>query len=161
MISPDLDGDRVPGVRNTEPVTNEQVHGPIDFVLLEFTGGHDLASTATAILDLVERGVVRLYDLVAIQKADDGTFSMLELDAFGDEVVIIAGARSGLLGDDDMQAAADTMLPGTTGVLLMYENTWAIPFVQAALDAGGTMIATQRIPAEDVIAALDELEAAD
>jgi len=148
-------------VRNTEPVTNEQVHGPIDFVLLEFTGGHDLASTATAILDLVERGVVRLYDLVAIQKADDGTFSMLELDAFGDEVVIIAGARSGLLGDDDMQAAADTMLPGTTGVLLMYENTWAIPFVQAALDAGGTMIATQRIPAEDVIAALDELEAAD
>ena len=65
------------------------------------------------------------------------------------------------VADDDMQAAADTMLPGTTGVLLMYENTWAIPFVSAALDAGGTMIATKRIPAEDVIAVLDELDASD
>ncbi len=60
-----------------------------------------------------------------------------------------------------MQAAAETMLPGTTGVLLMYENTWAVPFVSAALEAGGTMIATKRIPAQDLIAVLDELEAAD
>ena len=137
------------------------VHGPIDFVLLEFTGGHDLSTTASALIDLIERGIVNLYDLVAIQKADDGTFSLLELDGLGDEIVFISGARSGLLGDDDMQAAAETMLPGTTGVLLMYENTWAVPFVAAALDAGGTMIASKRIPAEDVIAVLDELEAAD
>ncbi len=114
-----------------------------------------------ALIDLIERGIVSLYDLVAIQKADDGTFSLLELDGLGHEISFIAGARSGLLGDDDMQAAADTMLPGTTGVLLMYENTWAIPFVAAALDAGGTMIATKRIAAEDVIAVLDELEADD
>jgi Family of unknown function (DUF6325) len=138
-----------------------EAHGPIDFVLLEFTGGHDLSTTAAAIIDLVERGIVSLYDLVAIQKADDGTFSILELDGLGHEISFIAGARSGLLGDDDMQAASDTMLPGTTGVLLMYENTWAIPFVAAALDAGGTMIATKRIPAEEVIAVLDELEADD
>ena len=136
-------------------------HGPIDFVLLEFTGRHDLSTTAAALIDLIERGIVSLYDLVAIQKADDGTFSLLELDGLGHEIFFIAGARSGLLGDDDMQAAADTMLPGTTGVLLMYENTWAIPFVAAALDAGGTMIATKRIAAEDVIAVLDELEADD
>ena len=137
------------------------VHGPIDFLLLEFTGGHDLSTTASALIDLIERGIVNLYDLVAIQKADDGTFSLLELDGLGDEIVFISGARSGLLGDDDMQAAAETMLPGTTGVLLMYENTWAVPFVTAALDAGGTMIASKRIPAEDLIAVLDELEAAD
>ena len=107
------------------------VHGPIDFLLLEFTGGHDLSTTASALIDLIERGIVNLYDLVAIQKADDGTFSLLELDGLGDEIVFISGARSGLLGDDDMQAAAETMLPGTTGVLLMYENTWAVPFVTA------------------------------
>ena len=142
-------------------MSDNTVHGPIDFVLLEFTGGHDLSTTASALIDLIERGIVRLYDLVAIQKADDGTFSLLELDGLGDEVTFIAGARSGLLGDDDMQASAETMLPGTTGVLLMYENTWAVPFVTAALDAGGTMIATKRIPAEDVIAVLDELEADD
>ena len=136
-------------------------HGPIDFVLLEFTGGHDLSSTAAALMDLIGRGIVSLYDLVAIRKEDDGTFTVVELDALGGDVFVLAGARSGLLGDDDMQAAADTMLPGTTGVLLMYENTWAVPFVSAALDAGGTMIASKRIPAEDVIAVLDELEASD
>ncbi len=136
-------------------------HGPIDFVLLEFTGGHDLSSTAAALMDLVARGTIRLYDLVAIRKEDDDTFSVVELDALEGEIFVLAGARSGLLGDDDLEAAADTMLPGTTGVLLMYENTWAIPFVNAALDAGGTMVATRRIPAEEVIAALDELEAAD
>ena len=70
-------------------MTNDHVHGPIDFVLLEFTGGHDLSTTAAALIDLVERGIVRLYDLVAIQKADDGTFSMLELDGLGDELVVI------------------------------------------------------------------------
>ena len=142
-------------------MSDTTIHGPIDFVLLEFTGGHDLSTTATALIELIERGIVRLYDLVAIQKADDGTFSVLELDGLGDEITFISGARSGLLGDDDMQAASDTMLPGTTGVLLMYENTWAVPFVAAALDAGGTMIATKRIPAEDVIAVLDALEADD
>jgi Family of unknown function (DUF6325) len=137
------------------------VHGPIDFVLLEFTGGNDLSATAAALLDLVGSGIVRLYDLVAIRKEEDGTFSLLELDTLGEEISVVAGARSGLLGDEDAQAAADTMLPGTTGVLLMYENTWAIPFVAAAYEAGGTMIASKRIPAEEVIAALDELEAAD
>jgi hypothetical protein len=137
-----------------------EVHGPIDIVLLEFTGGNDLSATALAVFDLVERGTVRLYDLLAIRKEADGTFSMIELDGLG-ELSVIAGARSGLLGDDDLEVAADAMLPGTTGVLLMYENTWAIPFVAAAFDAGGTMIASKRIPAEEVIAVLDELEAAD
>jgi hypothetical protein len=134
-------------------------HGPIDFVLLEFTGDHDLSSTAAALMDLIGRGIVSLYDLVAIRKEDDGTFTVVELDALGGDVFVLAGARSGLLGDDDMQAAADTMLPGTTGVLLMYENTWAVPFVSAALDAGGAVVATKRIPALEVMAVLDELEA--
>lgn len=141
--------------------SDASIHGPIDLVLLEFTGGHDLTSTAAALVDLIGRGIVRLYDLVAIRKDDDGSFSLLELDGYGGEISVISGARSGLLDDDDMQAAADTMLPGTTGVLIMYENTWAIPFVAAALDAGGTMIATKRIPAEDVMGALDDLEAND
>ncbi len=134
-------------------------HGPIDFVLLEFTGGQDLSSTAAALMDLIGRGIVSLYDLVGIRKEDDGTFTIVELDALGGDLVVLAGARSGLLGDDDLQAAADTMLPGTTGVLLVYENTWAIPFVSAALDAGGSLVASMRIPALDVMAALDELEA--
>jgi hypothetical protein len=134
-------------------------HGPIDFLLLEFSGGHDLSKAAQELINLVDSGVIRLYDLVAIRKEDDSTYAILELDEYGEHLVILSGARSGLLGDDDLQAAADTMLPGTTGVLLVFENTWAIPFVGAALDAGGSVVASMRIPVTDVMAALDELEA--
>jgi hypothetical protein len=71
-----------------------------------------------------------------------------------------AGARSGLLGDDDVAQAADALEPGTIAVLIVYENAWAGPFAAAALKAGGQMVASQRIPVTDVIEMLDALDAA-
>lgn len=136
-------------------------HGPIDFLLLEFSGDHDLGPIAAALVELIERGTVSLYDLVAIEKHDDGSYTIIELEGLGDDVYFLSGARSGLLGDDDLREASDALLPGTTAMLVMYENLWAIPFVAAALEAGGTLVASQRIPAEDVIAVLDELDVAD
>jgi len=133
-------------------------HGPIDIVVLEFPGEHDLAAPAAALLDLVDSGTVRLYDLVAVRKVD-GRIEVVELENLGDDLYVLSGARSGLLDDDDLAAAGELLQPGATAVVIMYENLWAIPFVGAALDAGGTMIASQRIPAEDVIATLDALEA--
>lgn len=135
------------------------VHGPIDYVLLEFAGGHPLDEAATALLTLVDQGVVALYDLVAIRKEDDGTFSGIALDELGGSFAAFAGARSGLLGDEDLAEAAEALEPGTVAALIVYENTWAIPFVDAARRAGGQMVATARIPAQDVIEALDALEA--
>ena len=137
-----------------------ETHGPIDIVLLEFPGDHDLAATAAALLDLVDRGTIQLYDLVAIRKVDGGV-EIVELENRGDDLYVLSGARSGLLGDDDLDAAGDVLQPGATAVVIMFENLWAIPFVAAALDAGGTMGASERIPAEDVIATLDALEAAE
>ena len=69
--------------------------------------------------------------------------------------------RSGLLTEDDMRRAADTMGPGTLAMLMVYENTWAVPFVAAARDAGGELIAGVRMPTQDVIDALAAIEAAD
>ncbi|MBK9179761.1 MAG: DUF1269 domain-containing protein [Acidimicrobiales bacterium] len=139
------------------------VHGPIDFLLIQFPGDKPTDAAAAALLDLVDRGIVRLYDILAIRKDADGTFSGIELDAAGDlgGFVAFAGARSGLLGDDDLRQAGDAMDPGTMAVLLVYENAWAIPFVAGALDGGGQMIASQRIPAQDVMDALDALDAED
>ncbi len=137
-----------------------ETHGPIDIVLLEFPGEHDLAAPAAALLNLVDTGTIRLYDLVAIRKVDGGV-EVVELENLGDDLYVLSGARSGLLGDDDLDAAGEVLRPGATAVVIMFENLWAIPFVAAALDAGGTMIASERIPAEDVIATLDALEAAE
>lgn len=139
------------------------VHGPIDFVLIEFPGDRLTGAAADALLDLVERGIVRVYDLLVIRKAEDGSFSGIAIDDLSaDEVggfTAFAGARSGLLGDDDARQAADAMKPGTVAALVVYENSWAVPFVAAARDAGGQVVASARIPAQDVMDALDALEA--
>ncbi len=135
-------------------------HGPIDYVLLEFRGGHPLDEVAESLMALVGSGVIALYDLVAIRKDGDGTFSGVALDELGGSFAAFSGAASGLLGDDDIAEAAEVLEPGTAAALIVYENTWAVPFVDAALRAGGQMVATARLPAEDVIAALDALESA-
>ena len=141
--------------------TGTDVHGPIDFVLLEFPGESLTGEASRALADLVERGVVRIYDLMVISKDADGTVEVLELTnpAHGASTFsYFHGARSGLLGDDDADEAAAAMAPGTVAALIVYENTWAIPFVAAARNSGGELVASARIPAADVIAALEALE---
>jgi hypothetical protein len=136
--------------------------GPIDFVLLEFPDQEPTGEVAGALLDLVESGTIRLYDILAVRKDADGNVSGFEVgDLDGDgtlDFAAFAGARSGLLGDDDVTEAAGAMEAGTIAVLIVYENTWAAPFVSAALKHGGQMIASARIPVEDIIDALDLLE---
>lgn len=136
-----------------------EAHGPIDFVLLEFSDDGPLDGPAAALLELVEAGIVRLYDLAVLRKAADSSFEALEIGP-DTRFAQFAGARSGLLSEDDFVVAADAMAPGTVATLIVYENAWAIPFVSAARRAGGEMIATTRIPAQDVMDVLDELESA-
>lgn len=141
------------------------VLGPVDFLLLEFDDADRLdGSGAAALLDLVERGIVTIFDLLVVRKDEDGTFSGLEItDLSADQlggVAAFAGARSGLLGDDDLAEAANALEPGTVGVLIVYENTWARSFVAATHRAGGQVVASARIPADDVNAALELLEQA-
>lgn len=142
-------------------MSSVDVHGPIDFILIEFEGEGPRTDTVAALIDLVDAGIVRLYDLVAIRKELDGSVAAVELvDATAlSAFEALTGAVSGLLTADDVAEAGAAMTPGTTAVLLVYENAWAIPFVAAALREGGSPVASARIPALDVMAALDALEA--
>lgn len=146
-------------------MSDTAVHGPIDFVLIEFPADRVTGAAADAILDLVDRGIIRVYDLLVISRSDDGTFSAIDVsDLTADHVggfAAFSGARSGLLDDEDARRAADAMKPGTIAALIVYENAWAVPFVAAARDAGGDVIASARIPAQDVMDALDALETSD
>jgi hypothetical protein len=144
-------------------MSSAAVHGPIDFVLIEFAGDRLTGAPAAALMDLVDRGVVHVYDLLVIRKDDDGSVTGVDLTDLSADAVggftVFAGARSGLLGADDLRQAGDAMERGTVAALIVYENAWAIPFVAAALDAGGQLIASARIPAQDVMEALDVAEA--
>jgi hypothetical protein len=140
-----------------------EVHGPIDYVLLEFPGDRLTGRTAEVLLDLVDRGIVRIYDILVLRKAEDGTVSNVALDGSENDRLggfsAFAGARSGMLNADDEAEAGEAITAGTTAVVIVYENSWAIPFVAAALEVGGGLVAGSRIPATDVMAALDALDA--
>ena len=143
--------------------TDADVHGPVDFVLLEFPRDRLTGEAAQALMDLVEAGTIRLFDLLVISKDSDGGVEVLELTDPGGPAAgfsYFAGARSGLLGDEDVQEASAAMDPDTVAALLVYENTWAAPFVAAARRSGGELIASARIPATDIMAAVESLEAA-
>lgn len=140
-----------------------EAHGPIDYVVLEFPVGNLRGEAAAALVDLIDRGLVRLYDLLVVGKGEDGTVAAIEI---GEDVASalglgdLAGATSGLLGDEDVLSVGEAMEPGTVAAVIVYENLWAIPFVAATRRAGGEMIATGRIPAQDVMDLLDSLESA-
>lgn len=146
----------------TTPET--EAHGPVDFVLLEFPVEGLTGRASEEMVKLIEQGVIRLYDLLVVMKTEDGTVEVLELtDPNGPAASFsyFDGARSGLLGDDDIAEATAAILPGTVAALIVYENTWAAPFVAAVRESGGELVASTRIPAPDVMEALDALEALD
>jgi len=143
-------------------MTTADVHGPIDFVLIEFSADRLTGGAARALLDLVDKGIVALYDVLVVGKTEDGSIYALDLADDEDQLggfADLAWVRSGLLTDEEMHEAAATMQPGTLAVLIVYENTWAVPFVAAARESGGELIAGARIPAQDVMDALVALEA--
>jgi hypothetical protein len=143
----------------------EQDIGPIDYLTLEFPQAKLTGEGLTALIDLVDRGMITILDLKFLKREDDGSFSAMEITDFdGDGVLDLAvfeGVGSGLLDDDDVSQAASVIAPGSAAGLLVYENTWARPFVSAMRRAGAEVVASGRIPADDVLAMLDTLESAD
>ena len=136
--------------------------GPIDYLLIEWKGRQPNGEVAPVVVDLVDRGLIRVLDLLFVTKDEEGNVAALELADLGEEVAELAvfeGASSGLLGDDDVTQAGDVLEPGTSAALLVFENSWAAPFVSAVRRSGGELVASGRIPAEDVLAALDAAEA--
>ena len=139
--------------------------GPIDIVVIGFPPGAPMTGEAVPLLmDLVDNGTVRVLDVMFVTKAEDGIvsgFDATDLTSKGvGDFRAFEGASSGLLGDDDMTTAAEALDPGSAAVLLVYENRWAAPFANAVRRNGGQLLATQRIPIEDVAAALDAAEQA-
>jgi hypothetical protein len=135
--------------------------GPIDYVVLEWPGRQPTGEAAPLILDLVDRGIIRILDVAFLVKSEDGSTATISLDelatvGFGDFV----GASSGLLGDDDLDHAATALNPGTSAAVLVWENRWAAPVATALRRSGGQLVASGRIPVQAILASLDAAEAA-
>ena len=138
--------------------------GPIDFILVEWPGKQPTGEAAPYLVDLVERGIIRVLDLAFITKAEDGSVAGMDIKDVGEQVEemkVFEGASSGVLGDEDIEKAAAALEPGTSAALLVYENRWAGPFASAVRRSGGQLVASGRIPVQAVLAALDAAEEAE
>lgn len=135
--------------------------GPVDYVLVEWPDRQPQGEAAPLLLDLVERGLIRILDLAFITKDEDGNVAGVDISDVGVEAFAdFEGVSSGLVGDSDIEEAAKALEPGTSAALLVYENCWAAPFASAVRRSGGQLVAGGRIPVQAIIAALDEVEAA-
>jgi hypothetical protein len=142
--------------------TDDIEMGPIDYLLVEWPGKQPEGEIAPYLVDLVDRGLIRILDLVFLAKGEDGSIAAMEIADVGGEVAELAifeGASSGLLDDEDIDEAGTALEPGTSAALLVYENTWAGPFAAAVRRSGGQLVASGRIPVTDLLAALDAVEA--
>ena len=138
--------------------------GPIDYLVVEWPAGKQPTGEALPLLvDLVDRGLIRVLDLAFVRKEEDGTIVALDLNDLaldGDpQLSVFEGASSGLLGAEDREEAGVALESGCSAALLVYENTWAAPFATAIRRSGAQLVANGRIPINAMIAALDELDA--
>ncbi len=133
--------------------------GPVDYLIVQFPRTEMNGEGLPLLVDLVDRGVVRILDLVFIAKQPDGSVSALDIGDVDPDgrlgLGVFEGASSGLIGEDDIAEAASVLEPGTSAGILVYENTWAAPFVRALRRNGAEVVATGRIPVEDLLAVLE------
>jgi Family of unknown function (DUF6325) len=140
--------------------------GPIDYLIVEWPPGRPPTGEAFPLLvDLVDRGLIRVLDFAFVQTEDDGSVVGVALEDFdlegNPELTLFAGASSGLLGEADYEEAGAAITPGSAAALLVYENAWAAPFASALRRSGAQLVANGRIPVNAILAALDELESAE
>ena len=136
--------------------------GPIDYLVVEFPGNGMTGEGFPLLLDLVERGIIRILDLVFVTKRDDGSIvgiAIADVDGDGElDLAAFEGASSGLIGQEDLDEVSAVIEPGSSAGILVYENLWAAPFAAALRRGGAQLVASGRIPIQAVLAALDAAE---
>lgn len=142
---------------------NELEVGPIDYIVVEWPEGSPPNGEAFPhLVHLVDSGIIRLLDLAFVQKDEEGNvlaIDIQDLNLDGDpELAVFVGASSGVLDEEDYEEAGKVLEPGVAAAILLYENRWAAPFATALRKAGARLVATGRIPTNELIAALDEAE---
>jgi Family of unknown function (DUF6325) len=138
--------------------------GPIDYLVIEWPDRQPTGEAAPILVDLVDRGLVRVIDIAFLAKGEDGSVTTLELSSLAQQsesLKELAGASSGLLTGEDAEEAATALEPGSSAAILVYENRWAAPFATALRRSGAQLVANGRIPVQGILAALDAAEEAE
>jgi hypothetical protein len=150
----------------TDQLTEQtSVMGPVGYLVVEFPGNKMTGEGFVELVDLVDRGLIRVIDLAFVMRNDDGSVQALDLrDIDGDgelDLAVFEGASSGLLDESDIAESGAVIEPGSSAAVLVYENRWAARFTAAVREGGGELVAAGFIPQAAIVASLEVAEAAD
>jgi hypothetical protein len=132
--------------------------GPVEYMVIEFPGNQFKGEIIPALRDVVDKGVIRIIDLVFVRKDDQGNVSWMELKDLQEDAANafapLARDTDTLLAEEDIRKVSDIVENNSSTALFLFEHVWAKRFRDAVLDAQGRVIAGERIPKEVVDAAL-------
>ena len=141
---------------------DEATMGPVSYLIVEFPDNRMTGEGLAALIDLVDRDVIRILDLEFVTRAEDGSIaavSLHELDGGGFDLTVFEGASAGLLDQSDRDEAAQAIAPGSSAGILLFENRWATTFIEGLRSGGAELVAAGYIPLSDLAASLDATEA--
>jgi hypothetical protein len=128
--------------------------GPVDYAIIGFPGNKFRGEIGPALADLVDAETIRIIDIAFVGKNSDGdivAFELTELDPEVQKGLDKLGIEvQGLLTEDDMKATGEGLEPDSSAAMIVWENVWARKVTQAMRDAGGILLALERVPHEVV-----------
>jgi hypothetical protein len=133
--------------------------GPISYLIVQFPGNKMTGEGFPILVDLVDRGLIRILDLVFVTRDTDGSVRAIELSDLDHDgqldLSVFEGASSGLLDSSDLADAESVIDPGSSAAVLIFENRWATSLTQALRRGGAELVAAGYIPHEAIAASLD------
>ena len=125
-------------------------YGPIDYLALDFKTDQLKGEILPELFELVKNKIVRVVDLVIIQKYEDGHHQAMEMQQLAPDVLALFDPLeveiSGIIQVEDIDNIAEAMENGSNAAILLFENLWAVKFKDAVLRANGRLLAQERIP---------------
>ncbi len=134
--------------------------GPVELLVIEFPGNQFRGEIAPALKSLIDRGTIRVVDLVFITRDETGVVRSRELTEIDPDLILtwdpLVDDVLGLLSGEDIEQLGGSLGLNSSAAVMLFENTWATEFQDAVVRAEGRLIMSERIPR----AVIDELVAA-
>jgi uncharacterized membrane protein len=133
---------------------------PVEYIVIDFPGNRFDGSIAPALVDLVDKRVVRILDLVFVKKDDDGSILSFEFDQLDElaEFASVDGDAGDFLSDDDVLELAQDIPAGSSALFIVWEDLWAADLGRAVRDAGGEVMIGGRLPHHVVTDVISNIE---
>ncbi len=135
--------------------------GPLEIVVVTFPSTEPGDRVARALARTELQGDLRVIDLLLVSKAADGELNAVDvsdIESIGDLAAdLVAQEMLGLLTEEDIAEIGELLDPGSSAVAILVEHLWAAGLARDFRAHGGEMVASIRIPPEQVEAAEEAL----